>query len=70
MSTTWWVAAYLVTAAFLAWIAFGRGLRTLLGGVLATLVVEGVEPVRGKASYKGKSAVILSVKKQPGANTL
>ena len=48
---------------------------TLVKGVPVTVgmvgrVVMGVEPVRGKASYNGKSAVILSVKKQPGANTL
>ena len=35
MSTTWWVALYCIGALFLLWIGFGRGLSTLLGGVLA-----------------------------------
>jgi CzcA family heavy metal efflux pump len=45
------------------------------GGVPVTVgmlgkVIVGVEPARGAASYNGRPAVILSVRKQPGANTL
>ncbi len=48
---------------------------SLPGGVPVTVgmvgeVKAGVEPVRGTASYSGRPAVILSVQKQPGANTL
>ncbi len=38
-------------------------------GALAN-VRDGVEPRRGTAAYRAKPAVILSVQKQPGANTL
>ncbi len=34
------------------------------------IVRWGVEPLRGTASYRAKPAVVLSVQKQPGANTL
>jgi CzcA family heavy metal efflux pump len=33
-------------------------------------VAWGPEPARGTASYRGQAAVVLSVQKQPGANTL
>lgn len=35
---------YAAGAAFLAWIAYGNGLKTLVGGVLADWFLEGPEP--------------------------
>lgn len=45
MSMTWWIIAYVLTAAFLAWIAFARGLESNLGRNLAMVFVEGSEPM-------------------------
>jgi CzcA family heavy metal efflux pump len=45
-----------------------RGIPLRVGDV--GIVKEGAAPVRGTASYRGSPAVILSVQKQPGANTL
>jgi CzcA family heavy metal efflux pump len=47
----------------------GRGGIPITVGSVAS-VHPGVEPKRGTASYRTKPAVILSVQKQPGANTL
>ena len=46
-----------------------EGGRPLLVGQVAR-VLEAPEPKRGTAAYRGESAVILSVQKQPEANTL
>ena len=35
MSVLWWTMTYTVVAAFLVWIGFGAGIRSLAGGVLA-----------------------------------
>jgi hypothetical protein len=48
MSTPWWIIAYVAVTAFLAWIAFGRGLTTLIGGVLADFFLEGPEPMKDR----------------------
>jgi len=45
MSTAWWISAYVVVAAFLGWIAYGRGLKTVSGGVLALLLLDAHEPL-------------------------
>jgi CzcA family heavy metal efflux pump len=45
-----------------------RGVPLRLGRLAS--VREAPEPARGTASYRAKPAVILSVQKQPGANTL
>jgi CzcA family heavy metal efflux pump len=45
-----------------------EGIPLRLGQVAA--VREAPEPARGTASYRGNPAVILSIQKQPGANTL
>ena len=44
------------------------GIPLRLGQVAS--VHEGPEPARGTASYRARSAVVLSIQKQPGANTL
>lgn len=49
MSNGWWIGIYAITASFLAWIAFGKGLKTLLGGVLADFLVEGPEHMSDRA---------------------
>ncbi len=46
-----------------------RGGIPLRLGQIASIELA-AEPARGTASYRGKPAVILSVQKQPGANTL
>jgi len=49
-------------------VALPNGVPVTVG--MVGRVEAGVEPVRGTASYNGRPAVILSVQKQPGANTL
>ncbi len=49
-------------------VAMANGVPITVG--MVGTVEAGVEPVRGTASYNGRPAVILSVQKQPGANTL
>jgi CzcA family heavy metal efflux pump len=49
-------------------VALTEGIPITVG--MVGLVEAGVEPVRGTASYNGRPAVIVSIQKQPGANTL
>ncbi len=44
MSIGWWILSYAIIGGFLAWVAFGRALSTLIGGAAADLFVEGSEP--------------------------
>ncbi len=59
MSTEWWIAIYVATAAFLVWIAFGQGLKTLFGGVLADLLIEGSEPMSDRAIRRAAAVFLV-----------
>ncbi len=58
MSTEWWTTIYVATAVFLVWLVFGRGLKTLFGGVLADLLIEGPEHMNDR-TIRRTAAVIL-----------
>lgn len=59
MSTTSWMVVYLIGAAFLLWVGFGRGLKTLLGGVLAEWYLEGSELKSDRALRRSARIALL-----------
>jgi hypothetical protein len=54
-----WIVCYLGLAAFLAWVAWGRGLDNLAGGVMAMLLLDRIDPLSDRGLRRAAVGALL-----------